>query len=84
MVSVTAARIQVIAGALMQPDWLPAAPVRERLPLLAALADQAQLVAVPAPLPPASDALPKDLAHDRWLRARLEERIGPLSIAPGA
>ncbi len=84
MVSVTAARIQVIAGALMQPDWLPAAPVRERLPLLAALADQAQLVAVPAPLPPASDALPRDLAHDRWLRARLEERIGPLSIAPGA
>lgn len=72
----TQARIIVVAGALVPPGWLPPEALSARLPRLARLAVHAEAEA----LPPQAGTLPSELAHDRWLRARLAAQ----GIAPGA
>ena len=80
-VSATVARVIVVAGALMQPQWLPPAELRSRLPRLAQLGG---LGTVDVELPATSDTLPRELAHDRWLREQLAREVGGPVIAPGA
>jgi hypothetical protein len=78
-VSSPASRIIVVAGALTQPHWVPPAEIRARLPRTATLAGlRASTVAAPRP----EGALPRELAHDRWLREQLARKAP--AIAPGA
>lgn len=72
----THARVIVVAGALVPAGWLAPAEVSARLPRLARLGVHAGAAA----LPPDDRILPRELAHDRWLRGRL----GAETIAPGA
>jgi hypothetical protein len=68
----------------MQPHWLPPAELRARLPRLSGLED---LGTVDVALPPSTDALPRELAHDRWLRTQVDgagEVDDEAVIAPGA
>ena len=79
-VSEAAARVIVVAGALMQPLWVPAAELASRLARLSAMSDLQVAEADEAPRLP--QALPRELAHDRWLR-KLPAMRG-VAIAPGA
>lgn len=76
-------RVAVIAGALLPPRWLPAEAVVERLPTLAGLWRERRCVALPCPLPADDAVLPRELAHDRWLRAELAAVAG-IDIDAGA
>ena len=82
-VSSTASSVVVVAGALTQSHWVPPAELRARLPLIAALAD---LRAPAIDLAWQDEALPRELAHDRWLRQHLAARSNALndSDAPNA
>src|SRR5690606_34768199 len=78
-VSSTASRVIVVAGALTQPLWVPPAEIRARLTRTAALPGlRADPVASPRP----ESTLPRELAHDRWLREQLAPKAP--AIAPGA
>lgn len=66
----------------MQPHWLPPAELRSRLPRLSGFED---LATIDVQLPPATEALPRELAHDRWLRTQLEDAAEANDgVAPGA
>ena len=78
-VSETAARVIVVAGALMQPHWVPPTELRARLARISGLAD---LGSTEVELPQPARALPQELAHDRWLR--LQPGPSDAAIAPGA
>lgn len=69
----------------MQPHWVPPAEIRARLAKLAALGS---LQTTAAAMPQSDRALPRELAHDRWLRAQLAPgnaaTAGTAGIAPGA
>jgi hypothetical protein len=75
-VDATDARVMVVAGALVPPGWLAPSDISSRLPMLSRLGVHAEPVALPAE----DRTLPRELAHDRWLRRRLDAR----TIAPGA
>lgn len=78
-VSSTASRVIVVAGALTQPHWVPPMEIRARLTRTAALPGlRADPVASPRP----ESTLPRELAHDRWLREQLAPKAP--AIAPGA
>ena len=68
-----------MAGALTQPHWVPPAEIRARLTRTSGLAD---LRAPAVELPQQEEVLPRELAHDCWLRAQLAETVP--GIAPGA
>ena len=81
-VSETAARTLVVAGALMRPHWLPAEQLQARLPLLSGLRGNsrvASLTTTEAPLAPATGSLPRELAHDRWLRDAIAVPAGAMA-----
>lgn len=76
----------------MLPQWLPPAELRLRLPKLASLAD---LRTVDVDLGQQAEALPQELAHDRWLRQQFLSgqwngvgdevgEPGDLDLPPGA
>ena len=69
----------VVAGALVQPHWVPAEEFRSRLTLLSTLRD---LDVADEILPKPEGALPKDLAHDRWLL--MQPGLKDAGVAPGA
>jgi len=68
-----------VAGALTQPHWVPPAEMRARLARTSGLAD---LHAATVELPQQDEVLPRELAHDCWLRAQLAATVP--DIAPGA
>jgi len=78
-VSSTASSVILVAGALTQPHWVPPEEIRARLVRVAALG---QLRAPALQWPLRDEALPRELAHDRWLRQQLDSRVQ--GIAPGA
>ncbi len=78
-VSATASRVIVIAGALMQPHWVPPAELRSRLARLSTLTD---LSAQPGMMPASDAILPRELAHDRWLRQ--QAGLEAAQVLPGA
>ena len=80
-VSSKASGVVVVAGALTQPHWVPPAELRARLARTAALAD---LRAPAIDLAWQDEALPRELAHDRWMRQQLAPTLSLAPIAPGA
>jgi hypothetical protein len=78
-VNEAAASVIVVAGALMQPLWVPPEELASRLQHLSGMSD---LQTAAADLPPPSSGLPRELAHDRWLRAQPELREA--ALLPGA
>ena len=81
-VSEAAARVIVVAGALMQPLWVPPAEVSSRLQRLSAMADLQVTDTQGDTRPGSPEALPRELAHDRWLRS--QPALQGAAIAPGA
>ncbi len=78
-VSSTASSVVVVAGALTQPHWVPPAELRARLVRTAALAG---LQAPAIDLAWQDEALPRELAHDRWLRQHLAATSPDAAIPP--
>ncbi|HZH05370.1 MAG TPA: hypothetical protein VEY69_01730 [Lautropia sp.] len=68
-VNQAAARVIVVAGALMQPLWVPPEALASRLEHLSSITD---LQTAETDLPRTDATLPRELAHDRWLRMQVE------------
>jgi hypothetical protein len=81
-VSSTASSVILVAGALAQPHWVPPEEIRARLTCLARLSALGHLRASPLEWPSRDAVLPRELAHDRWLRQQLASRAP--GIAPGS
>jgi hypothetical protein len=77
-VNETPQRVIVVAGALTQPHWVPPTELKSSLKQLSRF----DLTSTASDLPASTTTLPRELAHDRWLRLQPWPR--GVSVAPGA